>query len=142
MGSEMAKYLLDCGASVQATTVHSWNALHCAAISTNNSALVADLIDAGCDVNGRMVSGFCGAQHITNTRVRKRCLAAFMGIKFASLLPRKKTGPIVSMFANMRGLTPLMCAVAFGRHEVALALMDAGADVSLRSHNGMTAYLS
>merc|ERR1712113_324989 len=38
---EMAKYLLHRGASVQATTVHSWNALHCAATCTNNSALVA-----------------------------------------------------------------------------------------------------
>merc|ERR1712039_462013 len=69
-----------------------------------------------------------------------KCVAFYMGLKFASLLPGKKMGPIVTMFANMHGLTPLMCAVAFGRHDVALALMDAGADVSLRSHNGMTAH--
>lgn len=64
--------------------------------------------------------------------------AAFMG-NMEALKQHIAQGTDLNMKEQLGGSTPLISAITFGKSEIALALIHAGADVNLQNNEGATA---
>jgi len=134
---ELARALLALGASATATIVWELNALHYVAIFSGTVGLVEVLVDAGCPVDGQMISGLAGARRVENRAVRLAMTLVFGGAGLAHRCG-SRTAKVVLM-SHIEGMTPLMFAAALGRRDVARALLSHGASTALTARNGSAA---
>jgi len=135
---DIARFLLDRGASATHTDFSKGNALHTNSLNGGNPNLVALLAAAGCPVNGQIGDFLTCARRVPEPHFYQRVqLVAYTVCKIVYMCGKRS--PLVVFFARGGGATPLMLAAMFGRRDVARALLAEDADVTLRSHNGMSA---
>jgi ankyrin repeat protein len=124
---EAVRMLLSRGASVNARERLGQTALMWAA-AEGHIAVIRALIDAGADINAKIDSGFTPfffavrEGHLDAVRV---FLAAGVDVKAMMLRAGEIGGP---RSAGTGRTSPLMLAVQNGNFELAIALIDAGAD--------------
>ena len=119
-----SKMLLEAGVDINAKDDLGWTALIVAARDSNPVAIEL-LLEGGADVNGGNADGWSAlgeacsrSEH--DTRAVELLLEAGANINFEDHL----------------GMTPLMHAASFGRLQVVVRLLEAGADVHVRNKMG------
>jgi ankyrin repeat protein len=139
---DAVKALLASGARTQARERHSQTALMWAA-AEGNTAVVRLLIEMGADINATLNSGFT-AFFLAVREGRLDTVRTFLdaGIDVNATLPRPANAPRSAAASYIRpvdgGTSPLLLAVQNGHFELAIALVDAGADPN-DSRSGFTA---
>ena len=130
---DAVKALLAQGAKHDARERRGQTALMWAA-AEGHAAVVRALIDAGADVNARLDSGFTPfffavrEGHIDAVR---EFLKAGVDVNATLLRPERQPGQPVTNITYKpvaKGTSPLLMAVQNGHFELAIALVDAGAD--------------
>jgi len=140
--AEAVKALLTRGARHDARERHGQTALMWAA-AEGNTAAVRALLDAGADINATLDSGFTPF-FLAVREGRLDTVRAFLaaGIDVKAPLPRPENAPRSAAASYIRpvdrGTSPLLLAVQNGHFELAIALVDAGADPN-DSRSGFTA---
>src|SRR5215475_13852618 len=130
--AEAVKALLARGAKHDAGERHGQTALMWAA-AEGNTAVVRALIEAGADINAKLDSGFTPfflAVREGRLDTVRTFLAA--GIDVNATVPRPENAPRSAAGSYVRpgdrGTSPLLLAVQNGHFELAIALVDAGAN--------------
>ena len=133
----LVRYLVRADADAKATSHFGTNALHCVALFSGAAELVAPLAQAGCPVDGQLISLFAATRRTPNrgARVGLTVLSGSVSVAYGC----GSRAPAVVVFSHMEGITPLMCAALLGRGDVARALRAQGASATLTSRNGFTA---
>src|SRR5881628_1246314 len=129
---ETVKALLARGAKPNARERRDQTALMWAA-AEGHAAVVRALIDGGADIRAKLKSGFTPLffavreGHIDATRT---LLAAGVNVNVNETLQREENAPALAVGGPpvRRGTSPLMMAVENGHFELAIALVEAGAD--------------
>jgi uncharacterized protein len=120
---ELAKFLVESGANLTATTrLSRYVPLHFAA-KRGHEAVLRVLLVAGSDPEARTASGGATALHLAAQSGSRGAVAALL-----------EHGADVNVRESARGQTPLMFAAADNRLDVVRFLLDAGADASLATH--------
>ncbi|MDC7235830.1 MAG: ankyrin repeat domain-containing protein [Spirochaetales bacterium] len=114
--------LLNAGADVNATDYNSNVPLHMAMTHDNDTEILRILLSAGADVNAKNSFGNT-ALHLSVTLNKERTAAEYILDYGAQLESRNKNGN-----------TPLMEAVDRGNSEVAILLLQRGADIFARNN--------
>jgi ankyrin repeat protein len=128
-GVEAVKALLARGANIESRERLGQTALMWAA-AEGHTAVVRALIDAGADLNATLDSGF-QAFHFAVRGGHLDTVRAFLaaGADVAALMQGSGgAGRVRPARARGAGTSPLMLAVQNGHYELAIALVDAGAD--------------
>ena len=125
----VAQLLIDAGANVNAQDARGLTALHMA-VGSNRHVLAESLLDAGANIDARASDSADGvtALHIA---------AAGGWLDCVGLLLRR--GAAVDPLAAAGVGTPLLAAVEKGREHAAAALIEYGADASVKNEQGETA---
>jgi ankyrin repeat protein len=129
---EAVKALLARGARHDARERHRQTALMWAA-AEGNTEVVRALMDAGADIKATLDSGFTPF-FLAVREGRLDTVRAFLaaGIDVNAPLPRPENAPRSAAASYIRpvdrGTSPLLLAVQNGHFELAIALVDAGAD--------------
>jgi ankyrin repeat protein len=140
--ADTVKALLAAGARTDARERHGQTALMWAA-AEGNTAVVRLLMDAGADINATLSSGFTPF-FLAVREGRLDTVRAFLaaGIDVNATLPRPATAQRSTAGSYIRpvdpGTSPLLLAVENGHFELAIALVDAGADPN-DNRSGFTA---
>ena len=141
--ADVVKALLARGAKPDARERHGQTALMWAA-AEGNTNVVRALMDAGADIKTTLDSGFT-AFFLAVREGRLETVRAFLaaGIDVNAPLPRPENGPRVAGGGSYnkgvdRGTSPLLLAVQNGHFDLAVALLDAGANPN-DSRSGFTA---
>jgi ankyrin repeat protein len=130
--ADVVKALLASGAKTDARERHSQTALMWAA-AEGNTAVVRALMQAGADINAKLDSGFTPF-FLAVREGRLNTVHAFLaaGIDVNAPLPRPANAVRSAAGSYIRpvdpGTSPLLLAVENGHFELAIALVDAGAD--------------
>jgi ankyrin repeat protein len=129
---ETVKALLARGAKHEARERHAQTAVMWAA-AEGNTAVVRALIEAGADINATLDSGFTPfflAVREGRLDVVREFLAR--GIDVNATMPRPENAPRSTAASYIRpvdrGTSPLLLAVQNGHFDLAIALVDAGAN--------------
>src|SRR5215831_197854 len=139
---DVVKALLASAAKTDARERHGQTALMWAA-AEGNTAVVRLLIQAGADMNATLSSGFT-AFFLAVREGRLDTVRAFLaaGIDVNATLSRGTNAPRSTAGSYIRpvdnGTSPLLLAVQNGHFELAIALVDAGADPN-DNRSGFTA---
>eukprot|EP00041_Stephanoeca_diplocostata_P012583 m.210636 g.210636 ORF g.210636 m.210636 type:complete len:478 (+) comp19012_c0_seq3:112-1545(+) len=161
---EIINILLTAGARVDAVNNRGGSALMWA-LFENKAEAVKLFLDAGADTNLQDESGFT-ALHIAAGKGLASCVSLLLEKKhntnvnvqdgngvspLMGAVHRRQLG-IVSQLINagavldyqesVTGFTGLIRAIQAGQRDIALTLIDAGADVHIRGHEGNTALMS
>jgi len=129
---EAVKALLARGAKHDARERHGQTALMWAA-AEGNTAVVLALMEAGADIKATLDSGF-SPFFLAVREGRLDTVRAFLaaGIDVNATVPRPENAPRSAAGSYIRpvdrGTSPLLLAVQNGHFELAIALVDAGAD--------------
>src|SRR5262249_44317977 len=129
---DVVKALLARGVKHDARERHGPTALIWAA-AEGNTAVVRTLIEAGADINANLDSGFTPF-FLAVREGRLDTVRAFLaaGIDVNATLPRPENAPRSAAASYIRpvdrGTSPLLLAVQNGHFELAIALVDAGAN--------------
>jgi uncharacterized protein len=129
---EAVKALLARGAKHDARERHGQTALMWAA-AEGNTAVVLALMEAGADIKATLDSGF-SPFFLAVREGRLDTVRAFLaaGIDVNATVPRPENAPRSTAGSYIRpvdrGTSPLLLAVQNGHFELAIALVDAGAD--------------
>jgi len=139
---DVVKALLVRGARTEAREQHSQTALMWAA-AEGNTAVVRLLIDAGADINAKLSSGFTPFFFaVREGRLDTVRLFLSAGIDVNATLPRPANAQRSTAGSYIRPVdpntSPLLLAVENGHFELAIALVDAGADPN-DNRSGFTA---
>ncbi len=140
--AEAVKALLARGAKHDARERHGQTALMWAA-AEGNTSVVRALMEAGADINTTLDSGFTPF-FLAVREGRLDTVRAFLaaGIDVNAPLPRPANAPRSTAASYIRpvdrGTSPLLLAVQNGHFELAIALVDAGADPN-DARSGFTA---
>jgi ankyrin repeat protein len=141
--ADVVKALLAHGAKIEARERHGQTALMWAA-AEGNTNVVRELIDAGADIKTTLDSGF-SAFFLAVREGRIETVRAFLalGIDVNAPLPRPENGPRTAGGGSYikgvdRGTSPLLLAVQNGHFDLAVALLDAGANPN-DARSGFTA---
>ena len=130
--AEAVKALLARGAKHDARERHGQTALMWAA-AEGNTAVVLALMEAGADIKATLDSGFTPF-FLAVREGRLDTVRAFLaaGIDVNATVPRPENAPRSAAGSYIRpvdrGTSPLLLAVQNGHFELAIALVDAGAD--------------
>jgi uncharacterized protein len=130
--AEAVKSLLARGAKHDVRERHGQTALMWAA-AEGNTAVVRALLDAGADVKATLDSGFTPF-FLAVREGRLETVRAFLaaGTDVNATMQRPENGPRSTAASYVRpvdrGTSPLLLAVQNGHFELAIALIDAGAD--------------
>jgi uncharacterized protein len=130
--AEAVKALLARGAKHDAREQHGQTALMWAA-AEGNTAVIRALIEAGADIKATLESGFTPF-FLAVREGRLDTVRAFLaaGIDVNATIPRPENAPRSTAASYVRpvdrGTSPLLLAVQNGHFELAIALVDAGAD--------------
>jgi ankyrin repeat protein len=130
--AEAVKALLARGAKHDARERHGQTALMWAA-AEGNTAVVRALMEAGADIKATLDSGFTPF-FLAVREGRLDTVRAFLaaGIDVNATVPRPENAPRSTAGSYIRpvdrGTSPLLLAVQNGHFELAIALVDAGAD--------------
>jgi uncharacterized protein len=130
--AEAVKALLARGAKHDARERHGQTALMWAA-AEGNTAVVRALVEAGADIKATLDSGFTPF-FLAVREGRLDTVRAFLaaGIDVNATVPRPENAPRSTAGSYIRpvdrGTSPLLLAVQNGHFELAIALVDAGAD--------------
>lgn len=108
---EIAKLLIQAGASLSTRGTEGWTALHLAAVS-ESKAVLALLIEAGADVNAQSSRGDIPL----NLCIKSDRVTAFVGTEAARRL--LKAGAKLDV-VNSKGLSPLTKAESLGAAKLA-----------------------
>jgi ankyrin repeat protein len=101
------------------------------AAALDDTDRVAELLDAGADVDARTPDGFTPLH-----------LAAFFGAPRVAALLLRRGADAGAVADNAMRVQPLNSAVAGQHHEIAAALIAAGADIDARQEGGYTPLLA
>jgi ankyrin repeat protein len=112
-----------------ATRVAARNLAEAAALDDTDR--VTDLLDAGADVDARTPDGFTPLH-----------LAAFFGAPRVAALLLRRGADAGAVADNPMRVQPLNSAAAGRHHEIAVALIAAGADIDARQEGGHTPLLA
>src|SRR5215468_8814974 len=139
---DVVKALLAKGAKTEARERHGQTALMWAA-AEGNTAVVRVLMEAGADINATLASGFTPFfLAVREGRLETVRLFLAAGIDVNAPLSRPANAPRSTAGSYIRpvdrGTGPLLLAVQNGHFELALALVDAGADPN-DARSGFTA---
>jgi ankyrin repeat protein len=140
--ADTVKALIASGANTDARERHGQTALMWAA-AEGNTAVVRLLMEAGADINATLSSGFTPF-FLAVREGRLDTVRAFLaaGIDVNATFPRPANAPRSTAGSYIRpvdpGTSPLLLAVENGHFELAIALVDAGADPN-DNRSGFTA---
>lgn len=140
--ADVVRALLTGGAKTETAERHGQTALMWAA-AEGNTAVVRLLIEAGANIHATLSSGFTPF-FLAVREGRLDTVRAFLaaGIDVHATLPRPGNAPRSTAGSYIRpvdpGTSPLLLAVENGHFELAIALVDAGADPN-DSRSGFTA---
>jgi ankyrin repeat protein len=150
---EIAQFLVEKGADVNAKDVHGWQPIHRAAFFGRDE-IVTLFLSKGVDVNAKDNTGKTPL-HVTRTASMARLLLSHGAevnvttTKDASLHKTDFDGEsVIELFVSLNpdeqlpletGVTPLHLAAANGNKDLVSVLLDHGADTAAKTKKGKTA---